>query len=284
MDGIHALDIQTGQRLWDFYADPTGTNYPGFATYPLLAGETTIADGKIFAPTGNSHGDPLFRGCELYAIDATSGEKIWEINGFYDGTTAVADGYLVGFNGYDCQIYCFGKGQTATTVTAEPAIIADGSSVLIKGNVMDQSPGADGTPAIADEDMTEWMEYLYQQQPMPMDATGVKVTLDTIDPNGNFINIGVATSDMSGFYSYKWTPEHEGKYTIIATFEGSDSYYSSYAETAIGVDPAPSPAGPIEPEPTAAAPFTTTELAIIIAAIVVAVIGIVAYWALRKRK
>ena len=98
--------------------------------------------------------------------------------------------------------------------------------------------------------------------------------------------IGTATSDMSGFYSIQWTPEHEGKYTIIATFEGSKSYYSSYAETAVGVDPAPATAGPIEPEPTepAEAPLITTELAIIIAVVVVAVVGVVAFLMLRKQK
>ncbi|GAG62263.1 unnamed protein product, partial [marine sediment metagenome] len=134
---------------------------------------------------------------------------------------------------------------------------------------------------VSDPDLVkEWLKGIVQ------DATGVKVTLDAIDPNGNFISIGTATSDMSGFYSYQWTPEHEGKYTIIATFAGSKSYYSSYAETAVGVDPAPSPAQPIEPEPaepTGAFALTTTELAIIVA-VIAAVVGIVAFWVLRKRK
>jgi len=38
-----------------------------------------------------------------------------------------------------------------------------------------------------------------------------------------------------------WTPEAEGEYTIAATFEGSKSYWASYAETSIGVGPAPTP-------------------------------------------
>ena len=44
------------------------------------------------------------------------------------------------YNGYDNQIYCFGQGQTATTVTAAPAI-NNAAKVLIKGTVTDQSPG-----------------------------------------------------------------------------------------------------------------------------------------------
>jgi len=82
-----------------------------------------------------------------------------------------------------------------------------------------------------------------------------------------------------------WTPDSEGEYSIIATFEGSDSYWTSYAETAIGVGPAPSPEQPIEPEePEPEAPLITTEIAIILAVVAVAVIGVVGYWILKKRK
>ena len=41
---------------------------------------------------------------------------------------------------------------------------------------------------------------------------------------------------------------------------------------------------PAVEEPAAEAPFITTEIAILIAVVVAAIIGIVAYWALRKRK
>jgi hypothetical protein len=99
------------------------------------------------------------------------------------------------------------------------------------------------------------------------------------------IHIATVTSDMSGMFSYQWCPEIEGKYTIMATFEGSEAYGSSYAETAVAVDPAPAPSGPIEPvEPTAEAPFITTEVAILIAAVIVAVAVIVGFWIIRKRK
>jgi len=293
LDGIHALDLTTGQKMWDFYPDPSGLDYPGMITYPFVGTFMTIADGKVFAAQSNSHGVPLFRGAHLYAIDAFSGDKIWKINGFFLSVMPVADGYLVAFNGYDNQIYSFGKGPTEITVTAPDAGIPLGSSALIRGTIMDISSGSkqdgvvelfpNGLPAIADEDMSEWMEYLYQQQPMPMDATGVKVTLDTIDPNGKFISIGTATSNMDGTYGFQWTPEIEGKYEIIATFEGSDSYYSSYTTTYIGVDPAPTPETPITPEEPAA-PLITTELAIILAVVAVAVICILGYWALKKRK
>jgi hypothetical protein len=294
-----AYNITTGEILWKYTATGVGFESP-YGNYPMGIG--CIADGKIYIGTGeHSPTQPLYRGPVLRCINASNGVELWSFPVYgvsmYAGNAgdnfAIADGFLVALNAYDNQIYCFGKGSSATTVTASPSVVNDGSSVIIQGRVTDESPGTkqdeqaarfpNGVPAISDESMGPWMEYLYQQRPIPADATGVPVTLDAIDPNGNFISIGRVTSDMSGFYSYKWKPENEGKYTIIATFEGSDSYYASYAETAIGVDPAPSPAGPIEPEPTEA-PLITTELAIIAAVAVAVVIGIVAYWALRKRK
>ena len=112
--------------------------------------------------------------------------------------------------------------QTEITVTAPQGVITKGSSAIIIGNIKDMSPK--GTPAIADEHMTQWMEYLYMQQPIPGDATGVPVKLKAIGEDGSTHTIGTATSDMSGMFSMMWTPP-EGKYTIVASFEGSKSYF-----------------------------------------------------------
>jgi len=279
---VHCINLTTGERLWDYYIGSSGFETP-YGHWPFYGG-STVADGKLYVPTGeHTPGQPIWKGERLYCIDTETGKGVWNITGLFLGP-AIADGYAVTVNAEDNRMYCFGKGLTETTVSGPESVQPLGTPVLIKGTVMDQSPGAKDTPAISDEDMSEWMEYLYMQQLMPTDATGVQLTIDAIDPNGNFIHIDTATSDISGLYSYQWTPEHEGKYTIIATFEGSGSYCSSYAETAIGVGPASAPTQPIEPEEPAEAPFITTEIAIIAAVVVVAIIGIVAFWALRKRK
>ena len=153
----------------------------------------------------------------------------------------------------------------------------------MKGTVMDMSPAQPNTPAISDASMSDWMEYLHMQQPLPADAKGVDVTLDVIDSNGNYRNIGATTSDTKGFFSYMWTPDIPGKYTVIATFAGSESYYSSYAETAFGVEEMISAA---TPEPTQAPASATDQYFLpvsigIIAAI--AVVGVVLLLLLRKR-
>ena len=104
---------------------------------------------------------------------------------------------------------------------------------------------AAGTPAVSDDSMTQWMEYLYMQYPKPTNATGVEVTLSYIDPNNNSYVMGTTTSDSSGHYSYMFTPDVPGLYTVFATFAGSKSYYTSSAEASFTYVPAPTP------EPTA---------------------------------
>jgi hypothetical protein len=214
---------------------------------------------------------------------------------------------------YDQRVYAIGKGPSATTVNAGPKIIDWGSSVVFEGMVTDVSPGTNdaalqmrfpnGVPAVSDESMSEWMLYVYKQFPCPQNVEGVEVVLETLDPNNNFYEIGRATSDASGFYSLMWEPPVPGRYTIYATFEGTAGYFGSYAETAMGVTESPSPAATIEPEAVAPAPraeleptileqtaattetpLITTETAIIAAVAVACIVGVVAFWALKKRK
>jgi hypothetical protein len=181
--------------------------------------------------------------------------------GFFT-SIAISGGKLVGYAGYDNQIYCYGKGLSATTVDAPDVSVPLGSSVMIRGTVTDQSPGqtaigvpAAGTPAISDESMDEWMAYLYMQQPKPTDATGVTVKLTATDANGVQKDIGTTTTDMNGKYGIAWTPTSKGTYHITALFEGSNSYYSSEDTTYIDVGPAaasPSAQPTSTPQPTVA--------------------------------
>jgi outer membrane protein assembly factor BamB len=278
---VHCYNLTNGQLMWKYSTEKCGLETP-YGNYPFF-GAVTIADGKAFATPGeHSPNHPLYRGQELLAIDVETGKLIWNITGMYenyrDMGLTIAEGYLVALNGYDNRLYCFGKGQTATTVSGSPEVSAHGDTVLIKGTVTDQSPEARGTAAVSDESMSAWMEYLYMQKPCPANVKGVEVTLDTVDPNGNFVHIGTVTSDASGLFSHMFTPEVPGKYTIIATFAGSESYWSSYAETAIGVDEAPPATAPPEyPQPIDnTLTIVGATIAIIIA---VALVGI---WIKRK--
>jgi hypothetical protein len=294
-----AYNITTGEQVWNYTAQQVGFESP-YGNYPINI--AAIADGKIYTICGeHSITQPMWRGY-LRCINATTGEEIWKILQFgADGAAnlsgmyvVMADGFVVGLNQYDSRIYCYGKGPSATTVSASPKVSVHGDSVLIEGTVTDDSPsgsrningGLDvplkGTPAIADEDQEAWMEYLFMDQAKPLNATGVEVVLETLDPNGNFYEIGRTTSDTSGNYGYAFEPPVPGMYQIIATFEGSASYYGSVATTYMDVSEAP--AATPEPTPTPASIadmyFVPATIGIIIAIVAV---GAVIVLMLRKR-
>ena len=168
-------------------------------------------------------------------------------------TSSIADGYIVDLNSYDNQIYCIGRGQTATTVTYSP-VVSSSNTVLIQGTVTDQSPGAKGTPAIS-EPSWNWMEYIYEQQAMPTNATGVPVMITALDPNNNVEVIGNVTSDITGNFAIQFTPPVPGMYTITASFGGSNSYFASSAETHLYVAAASASAA-VQPTAPPTAPPT----------------------------
>jgi outer membrane protein assembly factor BamB len=303
---ILAFDTKTGNTIWRYNDTYSGVETP-WGYYPIFI--ATIADGKVYAYSSeHSPNNPPYKGSKVRCIDADTGKEIWTLLSWYaigsfgQGNAPVADGYLTYFNIYDMQVYCIGKGPSAISVEAPLTAITQGQSLMIQGKVTDDtsSSEAKGTPAISEESMSDWMAYIYMQKPIPANATGVTVKLSAMDSNGNVVNIGTVTSDMSGLYKKMWTPPTAGEYTIVASFEGSNSYWPSYAETAVGVvaaqtSPAPTVAPTSTVTPTVA-PTTTaspspvpntgdgiaTEVYIGIAA--VAVIAIVAAAALILRK
>ena len=252
---IRAWDVTDGSMVWDFYMGDTPYLETAYGSLPAYG--FTIADGKIFVTNDEHSPDSvLWRGGKLWTLDAETGDLLWSISGRLRQAT-VSDGILTAINLNDNQLYTFGKGPSKTTVTAPKTEIIRGEKMVIEGTVTDQTPSSKDTPAISDESMGDWMAYLHLQKTIPSDATGVEVTLDVIDANGNYRNIGAATSDMSGVYSLVWEPDIQGKYTIVATFAGSESYASSFAETSFYVEEAPQPTQPPEATP---GPMTDTYL------------------------
>ncbi len=270
---VHAFDITNGKELWKSSSGNSGLDAP-YGTYPFFYGPI-IADGVVFTGTGeHSPTQPLIRGEKLFAFDANSGKQLWNIPGLI-ALEALADGYLVGYNGYDNQIYVFGKGPSATTVNVSTEVVAQGATVLIKGTVTDQSMGQPGTAAIADANMGMYMANLKMQQPLDLTTvTGVPVTLLAHAPDGSTTTIAQITSDSNGQFVAMWTPPSKGLYTIIASFPGSDSYGSSYAEAALGVTAA------ISASSSSTAPL---DLYIIIATIVIIIAIAIAVIVLRRK-
>ena len=320
---IYAWNDLTGTLLWTYTADQTFVGDP-WPNYPIYI--SPIADGKIYTFTfQHTATTPLYKGAKIYCINATTGQQIWNLMGWPSSIThseaggIVADGYFAYYNIYDSQVYSVGKGPSATTVSAPDTAVPLGNQVLIQGTVMDTAAGTkenqqaadfpNGVPAVSDDSMGAWMEFVYMQKPMPTDATGVPVTLTAFDPNKNIEVIGTVTSDASGNYAVDWTPPVPGIYKITATFYGTNSYFSSTAETALDVSKAPAaqvsittPAGtppptamptstpatsspqvtvtPIPPPSNAGVPTTYIIIAVVAIIIVVAAAAL----ALRRRK
>ena len=277
---VRCFNVETGAVEWEYYKGSSGFEN-AYGTYPEYAG-LTIADRTVYTTSDEHSSDGvLWRGAQLWALDIDTGEVKWQINGMYRHP-AVADGILVALNSYDGQVYAFGKGPSKTTVSAPQTQVEIGQTVIISGTVTDQTPAQKDTACIADEHMGHWMEYLHQQKVFPTEATGVPVTIDVLDANGNYYNIGTATSDTAGKYNLIWEPPIPGAYTVVATFAGSNSYGSSYDTTTMFV--AQEPEAPTGPTPTPAPMTDTYVLGLGIAAIAaIVVFGIIIIMMLRKK-
>ncbi len=302
---VTCYDLETGDELWhydvrdEYHENTWSPNHQ--IEYHFLA------DGKICLSYGeHSPINPLPRGGPLVVLDVETGTEIWRlswVNNWWGGHVMIGDSTMVGLNGYDNRLYAIGKGPSATTVSIQNDVISLGNSVLIKGTVMDVSPGTEdialrlrfpnGVPAIADENMTDWMQYVYMQWPTASEVEGVKVFLKIQDPNGDWYSTTV-TSDANGVFSHMWAPAVVGEYHVTAMFEGSESYYPSDATTTFGVDEAPEEAASAAEiaqttvNQMAAYPeipaYLTIDLVILIIVAVGVVIGLIAYMALRKQK
>ena len=253
---VNCYNATTGSLLWAYTAtDPYTESLTG-NTWWLQ--QMFVTDGKVYlGHVEHSPNQPLPRGAPFICLDVETGEEVWKMSGGFrqtcwGGKAMIGDSIIALQDTYEQRVYAVGKGPSKITVTAPDAGIALSTSVTIKGTVMDASPGSlsddlilrfpNGVPAVSDESMSEWMKYVYMQFPRPTNAKGVEVTINVLDSNGNFREIGKTTSDANGFYSLMWTPDIPGKYTVYASFAGSKSYWPSQSVTAFGVDPALAPA------------------------------------------
>lgn len=298
--GVYAIDWETGKINWKFEIAtpfPYETEYTsanGTTVYPFHA-PGICADGKLYVyACEHSPETPFYRGLPTLCINATTGELIWKIgmsgSGQHTRTACqlrVADGYLA-LGTRDGYMYVFGKGKSATTVTAPDVVIPKGNGVVIKGTVLDMSPAQPGTPCVSVGSMALQMEHLHLQMPVGgiwdnETVIGVPVSLTAIGSDGSVIDIGTVTSNgYYGTFGKEWTPPAEGTYEIIASFVGDESYGSSAASTIISVGPA---AAPIEvPEQIVPPDYTMTIVYAAIAIIIAVIISVaIAVLILKKR-
>jgi hypothetical protein len=248
--GVWAFNEYTGEILWQ-YSDPAmefETAYTrasdGVSMYAISSAR--VIGGLLYVSDGiHSFDQPVQRGWGMICLNATTGEFQWKLSGTAMQAGASSEGYLTAGSQYDGTMYVIGKGASKTSISGPQTAVSKGSSVVLTGKVLDQSPvslakTAGGIACVADESMSLWMDYNYLQLPINgiygnETVKGVQVFLTAENEHGEYTYIGETYTDESGTFSYIWTPDEVGKYTVTATFDGSNAYGKSSDTTAIGV-------------------------------------------------
>ncbi len=296
---LYCYDMATGNVLWTYgngntLGNNTNSGFQVPGPYPTFI--NAIGNGVVYTITSeHTFETPIYKGALNRAINATDGTEIWTIpsaTGEFSGPSlAIADGYTNFFNSYDHQIYTLGRGPSTLTVQAGPKCSTMGGNVVIEGAVTDISAGAikteqaarfpNGIPLSSDASMNDWMSYVYQQQPLPSNFKGVDVGISVVDANGNYRNIGTATTDSKGNFNLVWKPDIPGTYQVIAAFGGTNGYWPSYQETVFNVLDAPATS---TPAPTVPITMTEQYFVPLSGAIIVAIVVIGAILILMVRK
>jgi len=296
---VYCYDIKTGNLLWTFGNGNTADNSTnsGFqvpGNYPTFV--NAIGNGVIYAVTSEHTVEmPIFKGRMTRAINETTGQQIWALSSYVTefSTTsfAAADGYATWFNSYDNSIYSVGRGPSSISIDAPKSGVTLGNSLVITGSVIDTAAGTKqneqaarfptGVPVASDASMTEWMAYVYQQKPLPTTFTGVNVDVYVVDSNMNYRKIGTAQTAADGTYSLAWKPDIDGKFTVYATFAGTNAYWPSTASTAFVVDPAAATPTPQPVKESVADQYFVPAIAGIFVLLIV-VLALVAMMMLKK--
>jgi len=281
---LYCYDIQTGNELWTYVArDKYTESYHGENWWLILQ---FISDGKVYVGHEvHSPQVPISRGAPYFALDAETGDIVWEIFGAFrqnhwGGRSIIGDSIIATMDVYDQQVYAVGKGPSEMTLTSSNAVTNTGAAILVSGTVMDISPGtqqdnlkfrfSNGVPAVSDESQSDWMLYVYKGFDEPMNVKGIEITVYAYDGTDK-IDIGKTTSDARGRFSIVWTPEKEGKYDIWAYFEGTKSYFGSDTKTEVAVLAAPAPVEQ-EPDPPYGLYIALAAVAIIVVMILCTIV------------
>ena len=287
---VYCYNVTTGKLLWTYEAaDSYSENLYGNNWWTVT---NFITDGKIYIGNlDHSPIDPKWRAAPFICLNATNGDVIWRADGlfrqtFWGGRAIIGDSIIATQDTYDQRIYAVGKGPSAISVSAPDVAVSSGASVVLKGTVTDVSPGTkddaltlrfpNGVPAVSDDSMNDWMLHVYKQFEKPTNITGVQVKLTAIDPNMNQIDIGTTTSDAYGNFGFSFKPQITGNYQIIATFDGSKSYYRSIATTYLTIEEAPQATATslVQAQIDYTLPIVGTGIATVLA---IAIVGIVLF-------
>jgi hypothetical protein len=247
--GIWAINQVTGKVDWK-YSDPaiafeTAYTAEGEPTYSVQ--DIRVVGGLLYV-SNNEHTptQPAKRGWGMICLNGTTGDLQWKVLGTRMQAGPAAYGYLTTQSNYDGTMYVLGLSPSKTSISGPQVAVSKGSSVVLTGSVLDQAPASldidpAGIACVSDKNMDVWMDYIHFQ--MPIDGLYHNVTIEGVpvmlyaenQETGESIYVGEAYTDATGSYSYLWTPDDVGMYTVTATFIGSNAYGASWDSTGVGV-------------------------------------------------
>ena len=303
---LYVYNMSTGQREFTYglAGKTVGANISsgGFDTvygsFPTAIMASTLSNGLIYTVVNeHSPNTPLMKSSYTRCIDVVNQKELWILPSFggvwssFQMQGLVTNGFTVWLNSHDQQIWATAKGPSATTVNVPTQTLTQGSKIIVEGTVLDTAAGTTqkeqtarfpfGVAAVADDNMTAWMEYVWAHREPRPDVKGVDVTLTATAPDGSTETIGTATSDSTGYYSINWTPTKTGAYTIDAKFAGTNAYYQSEAQSTVTIANAPEPS--VTPTP-APAPTTDTLILASTGGIIAAIFVVAAVIILLSRR
>ena len=142
------------------------------------------------------------------ALDRNNGE-MWDYDMFNRRACVIADGRLYTYEG-NTGVVCFGPGPTKTTLNLSTEQVKAGETILISGQILDQSPESSGNFGAPCANEPVWLFYT------PLGGTEV-------------IDIATVNTGYAGDFYYEWTvpDDVQGMFSVVANYAGSDRYEAS---------------------------------------------------------
>jgi hypothetical protein len=258
-----ALNALTGEVVWEtehgYFNGCAGSTYTSEASNMVYVGGIKC----------RGWAQPELEPGRVLAMDKTTGEIMWTHDMYCGGGTGagivIADGRLYmaeGSNG----LVCWGAGPTKTSLQLSSEQLKAGDTVLLSGQLLDQSPSSSGNYNAPCADCTMTLMYC------PLGGTDVNT-------------IATVTTGYAGDYYYEWTVPSNmtGMYSILASYAGDNpSYLESSAQANFRIGAAGLSEAEMD-QVTAAVPDYSMMFYIVIAAIIVT-LALVVYTAFVRKK
>jgi outer membrane protein assembly factor BamB len=240
------INATNGEQIWEVYTD----GFQGCGGNPIYSRESNMVYMSVMPP--RDWRTPQMTPGKVFALDATTGEAVWNYTTWATTNCIVADGRLYLENDEERMIICIGPGPSKTTVNLSSEQLKAGETVLISGQLLDQSPPSSGNFGAPCPDCPVTLMYC---------------PLGGVECN----TIATVTTGYAGDYYYEWTVPSNmtGMYSVIASYAGDNpSYIESSGQANFRVGEAGLSKAEMEQVTAAVPQFTMIDIATVVAIII----------------